>query len=211
MTAYAQDLRPMQAKLEADLINATTPVLKQLIAELVALETKAAAARDYDTAINVRNERQKLESQLTSQQKVSLLLAARQQTAAGETQADRLVLKPSEAKLEGVKYDNTADVLTNWASSGASATWQLRNLPPGGYEVVLHYASGPLEGGTVVVQETFYSLSGDLQTTLKGFGEQALGTLRIRDGDGTLKVSAKTVLRSNLMQLKSVELIPANR
>lgn len=201
----------MQARLESDLINATSPVLKQLAAELQALEKKAATARDYDTAIAVRTERQKLESQLASQQKVALLLAARQQTTAGDAQQDRIVLKPADAKLDRVKFDSAAGVLSEWSSAGACATWQLPNLPPGGYEVVLHYSSGPLEGGTVQVQEAFYSLSSDVNTTLKGFGEQNLGTLRIKEGAGTFKVSAKTVLKQNLMQLQSVELIPANR
>lgn len=207
----ALEFRSMQAKLEADLINATMPALKQLIIELLELEKKAATARDYDTAILVRNERQKLESQLASQEKIALLLAARQKSSTGDAQQERIVLNAADARLEKVRYDSAAAVLTDWAAPGASATWTLPNLPPGGYEVVLHYSSGPLEGGTVLVQEAFYSVSSDLRTTLKGLGEQNLGTLRIRDGAGTLKVSAKTVLKSNLMQLQSVELIPSNR
>ena len=205
------DLKTMQAKLEADLIAATTPTLKQLISELQALEKKAASVRDYDTAIGARQERQKLESQLASQQKIALLVAARQQTGAEDPQQDHIVLKPADARLDRVRYDSAANVLTDWAAPGASAIWQLPNVPPGGYEVVLHYSSGPLEGGTVLVQEAFYSLNGNLETTLKGFGEQNLGTLRIRDGTGIFKIAAKTVLKSNLMQLQTVELIPANR
>ncbi len=204
------DLRPLQAKLETDLIGTTTPVLKLYLSELQALEKKAAAARDYDTAIAVRNECQKIEAQIASQQKMALLLAARQQSGSDEAQ-EHIILKAAEAKLERVRYDATTGVLTDWSSPGASATWQLPNLPTGGYEVVLHYASGPLEGGSVLVQEAFYTLTAELGTTLKGFGEQKLGTLRVRDGSGLFKISARTVLKSNLMQLQSVELIPVNR
>ena len=200
----------MQSKLEADLINATTPALKQLVTELQALEQKAATARDYDTALAVRQERQKFESQIASQEKIALILAARRQTSADETQ-EHILLKAADARLDRVTLEPASGLLTGWAAAGASATWQLPNIQPGGYEVVLHYSSGPLEGGTVMVQEAYYSLGGDVGTTLKGLGEQNLGTLRIRDGAGTLKVSAKTVLKSNLMQLQSIELIPANR
>jgi len=35
--------------------------------------------------------------------------------------------------------------------------------------------------------------------------------LRIRDGAGQLRISAVKVLKDNLMQLQSVELVPANR
>jgi hypothetical protein len=89
--------------------------------------------------------------------------------------------------------------------------WRLPDLPPGGYEVILRYSSGPLEGGSVRVQESFYSLNADLGTTLKGFDDHNVGTLRVRDGAGQLKISAVKVLKDNLMQLQSVELVPANR
>ena len=77
--------------------------------------------------------------------------------------------------------------------------------------MILKCSSGPLEGGTVQIKEAFYSLTGTISTTMKGVEEQNLGTLKIRDGSGTLKITALTVLKSNLMQLQSVELLPANR
>ena len=203
-------LKEGQARLDADLIKVTVPVLRQQIAALTALEKKAVVARDYDTAIAARTERIKIETEVAAQEKLGLLLAARQGKEAVEA-PERIVFKPSEAKLERVRYDSMADVLTDWKGVGSSATWKLSGLPPGGYEVVLRYSSGALEGGTVMVQENYFSLTSDLQTTLKGFTEANIGTLKIRDGDGILKVSARTVLKDNLMQLKSVELIPANR
>lgn len=209
--ARGPNFKGLQSKLESELINATTPVLSQLVAEMQALEKQAVTARDYDTAIAVRNERRKLEAQLARQQKAALLMTARQQPVNDDSQQDHIVLKAADARLERVRLDSATGLLVDWGSVGASATWQLPNLPPGGYEVVLHYSSGALEGGSVLVQEAFYSLSADLSTTLKGLGEQNLGTLRVRDGSGSLKVVAKAVVKSNLMQLQSVELIPANR
>lgn len=203
-------LKEGQARLEADLIKATVPVLRQQIAALTALEKKAVTARDYDSAIAARAERSKLEAEVAAQEKLGLFLAARQGKEAVEA-PDRIVFKPADAKLDRVRLDSDAGVLTDWAGPGSSATWKLSGLPPGGYEVVLRYSSGALEGGSVIVQENFFSLTSDLQTTLKGFTDTNIGTLKIRDGDGILKVSARTVLKDNLMQLQSVELIPANR
>lgn len=203
-------LKEGQARLEADLIKVTVPVLRQQITALTAIEKKAVVARDYDSAIAARTERLKLEAEVAAQEKLSLLLAARQGKEAVEA-PERIVFKPAEAKLDRVRLDAAAGVLTDWEGPGSSATWKLSGLPPGGYEVVLRYSSGALEGGSVMVQESFFSLTSDVPTTLKGFTEANIGTLKIRDGDGILKVSAKTVLKDNLMQLQSVELIPANR
>lgn len=210
MQAQDATLANRRAQFETELLGSTLPVLKQQVAELAALEKKAAAARDYDAAITIRTEREHIESEISSQAKLLLLLEARQQSITNKA-PERILLKPAEAQLSGVRYDPAAGVLTGWTAPGATAIWRLPDLPPGGYEVVLRYSSGPLEGGSVHVQETFYSLSADLGTTLKGFDDHNLGTLRIRDGAGQFKLSAAKVLNDNLMQLQSVELVPANR
>lgn len=208
----AQDaaLATRRAQFESELLGSTLPVLKQQVAELAALEKKAAAARDYDAAIAIRTERERIEAEISSQAKLLLLLEARQQSIASKP-PERILLKPSEAQLNGVRHDPAAGVLTGWTTAGATAVWRLPDLPPGGYEVILRYSSGPLEGGSVRVQESFYSLNADLGTTLKGFDDHNVGTLRIRDGAGQLRISAVKVLKDNLMQLQSVELVPANR
>lgn len=203
-------LKEGQAKLEGDLIKVTVPVLRQQAAALAVLEKKAVAARDYATAMKAREERLKVETDIAAQEKVALLLAARQGGDAADA-PERIVFKPADATLDRVRYDATAGVLTDWSAVGASVSWKLPGLPAGGYEVVLRYTSGALEGGTVIVQEAFYTLTADLQTTLKGSIEHNLGTLKIRDGSGVFKISAKSMLKSNLMKLESVELIPSNR
>lgn len=203
-------LKEGQAKLEGDLIKVTLPVLKQQVAALAVMEKKALAARDYASAIRARDERVKLEAEVTAQEKMSLLLAARQSGDAADA-PERILFKPVDATLDGVRYDSTAGVLTDWKGVGSSVTWKLPGLPPGGYEVVLRYTSGAVEGGTVMVQEAFYTLTADLQTTLKGSTDHNIGTLKIRDGSGVLRIVAKSMLKSNLMKLESVELIPSNR
>ena len=208
----AQDsaLATRRAQFETELLGSTLPVLKQHVAELAGLEKKAVSARDYEAAIAIRTERERVESEISSQAKLLLLLEARQQSITAKT-PERILLKPAEAQLNGVRFDRAAGVLTGWTAPGATAVWRLPDLPTGGYEVVLRYSSGPLEGGSVQVQEAFYTLRADLSTTLKGFEDHNLGTLRLRDGAGQFKVSATKVLKDNLMQLQSVELIPANR
>ena len=208
--AQSADLTNLRAKFELNLAQGTLPALREYVGELTTLEKQAASARDYDTATAVRAERQRVNADIVSQEKLALLLQSRQATT-GASDAAKIVLKIEDAKLEGVTYDKATDSLTGWSSAGASATWKLPDLSPGGYEVILKCSSGTLEGGTVIVQEAFYTLKSPIATTLKGFEEQNLGTLKIRDGSGFLKITAQTVLKSNLMQLQSVELLPANR
>jgi hypothetical protein len=207
--APPQDVVGLRRELDSTLSKVTVPVLRHYTANLQALERKAAAARDYELAIRLRDERHRYEGTITDQERRALAAAVPVSAAAVATTAIDLPL--SAAQLQGVRLDSGLNRLTGWSSAGASAVWALPKLPPGGYEVVLTYESGALEGGSVVVQEAFYSLSADLRTTLKGPEAHSLGTLRIRSGDGQLKLTAKTVLRDSLMQLVKVELIPTAR
>ncbi|MDB6137172.1 MAG: hypothetical protein JWO94_244 [Verrucomicrobiaceae bacterium] len=213
LAAQAQpaDLTSMRARLELALAQGTLPALRDYAGELAALEKRAVTARDYETAAAVRAERLRVTSEAASQEKLALLLETRRQTDETKATAGKIVLKITDATLDGVSLDQATGVLTGWSAPGANATWKLPDLQPGGYEVILRYASGPLEGGSVIVQEAFYTLSATIGTTLKGFEEQNIGTLKIRDGSGPFKISAKTVLKTNLMQLQGVELLPANR
>jgi len=208
--AQTADLTSQRAKMELGLAQGTLPALREYAAALAVLEKQAVAARDYETASAVRTEKLRVTAEAAAQEKLALLLETRQQTDDAKG-AGKIVLKIAEAKLEGITLNAATGVLTGWSAPGASATWKLPDLPPGGYEVVLRYSSGPLEGGSVIVQEAFYTLSASIGTTLKGFEDQNIGTLKIRDGSGPLKISAKTVLKNNLMQLQGVELLPANR
>lgn len=207
----SSDLTALRAKLELNLAKGALPALKDYAAELSSLEKQAVTARDYETAGAVKAERQRVATEAGAQEKLALLLESRQTGPGNRPAMGKIALNVNEATLDGVTLDTATGTLTGWASPGASAAWKLPNLPPGGYEVVLHYSSGPLEGGSVMVQEAFYTLSANIGTTLRGFEEINIGTLKIRDGSGPFKITAKTVLKSNLMQLRGVELLPANR
>ncbi len=210
VSTESADLAVLRARVELGLAQNTLPALKEYIGELGTLEKQAVAARDYETAAAVRTERLRVTAEAASQEKLALLLQSRQQGPDSKSSSEKIVLKTTDAQLDGVTLDAATGVLTGWARPGASATWRLPDLTAGGYEVVLTYSSGALEGGSVLVQEAFYTLTSNISTTLKGFEAQNIGTLKIRDGSGTFKITAKTVLKDNLMQLQAVELLPAS-
>lgn len=197
-------LAKLRAQFEAAMAKSAVAPLKQLAADLSALEARARTAEDYETAIACRSTRHKVETELAAAEKVALLLETATAAPVG-----RVVLKITDAKLEGVRLDAAKGVITGWSGPGSRATWKLPGLPPGGYEVVLRYSSSASEGGTVRVAEAFYTLTVPTRITLKGVEEHNLGTLRIREGSGDLVVSAATVLKSNLMELAGVELLPS--
>ena len=192
------------------LLRASLPAMRQYAAELRALESKLAAARDYEAAIVARNERQGLEREIARLEKEDLLLGTREQALRSALLPDQIVLAPERAILSDVTYDPAKKALTGWRKNGSGVTWSLPALPPGGYEVVLRYSCDALEGGSVLVRETVYTLSSPITTTLKGPAEKNIGTLKVSNGSGTLSIVASNVLRDNLMELYSVVLIPAN-
>lgn len=194
---------------QRNVLEASLKPLKTHLSELILLEKSRADARDYTGAIEARDLRKRLELELERLDKELLLLQTREQSIRASLLPDRISLPLDKAELSGVKRDG--GVLTGWSKPGVSAEWKLEDLPPGGYEVVLRYRCNALEGGSLTVQEARFSLTSDVETTLKGPQERNLGTLKITDGSGTLKISARTVLKDNLMQLLAVHLVPASR
>jgi hypothetical protein len=202
----AQDKgKPSEAFMIA-LAEASRPILQQQITALEALEKRAAVAKDYEVAIGARDQRRALLAELDQQDKLKLLTSARSQAASS---VQKISLKLSDAVLDQVTLDGEG--LTGWSAPGASATWKLPSLPPGGYEVLLRYRSGPQEGGKLRIAESFYTLTTGITTTLKDSMNVNVGTLRIQDGSGTLRLSALTVLGGNLMRLEAIELIPGTQ
>jgi len=190
-------------------IAASLAELKKQLIKLTTLETQLAEARDYDGAIRVRDQRQKWQRDLERLDKELLMIQSREHTLSSALLADRIQLPIEAASLNGVVREG--GMITAWAKPGASATWKLPTLPPGGYEVVLRYRCSTLEGGFLSVKETRFSLSAEIKTTLRGPESLTLGTLKLSEGASTLSLTATTVFKDNLMQLLAVELIPASR
>lgn len=205
-TGHALELARLN--FQRGLVEASLTPLKKHLTALTDLEKARAEARDYDGAIEARSQRKRLETELERLDKELLLLQTREQSLRTSLLPDRIPLPIEAAKLNGVRRDGS--VLTGWAKPGASAEWRLDALPPGGYEVVLRYRCSPIEGGSLTVQERQFSLTADIETTLKGPQEKNLGTLKITDGSGQLTLSARTVVKDNLMQLLAVFLVPSS-
>jgi len=205
------ELAMLRTTHEMSVLRAGAPALRQYATELTALEKRCAKNRDYPGAIAARNERQTIEKEIARIEKEGLLLKTREQSLRSALLPDEIVLMPEQAVLSGVEREPGTGALTGWKRSGASATWKLPDLPPGGYEVLVRYSSDALEGGTLLIAEQTFSLSGTADTTLKGPAEKNFGTLKITNGAGKLTISARSVLKSNLMHLYFVKLLPANR
>lgn len=209
--ADSTELELMRLRFARSLIEKSLAPLKVRIEELSEKEKVLAVERDYAGAMRVREERRRLEGQLDREDKELLLLEAREQSLRAELLPDVIELPLADARLEGVHRPAGGGLIDGWSGTGSSAEWQLPNLPPGGYEVYLKYRCGALEGGTVVIQEARFSLSGRIETTLKGPERRLIGTVKITDGTGTFRISPKSVVKDNLMQLMGVELVPSSR
>lgn len=205
------ELSVLRTSHELALLQAGMPAMRQYVTELGALEKRCALARDYEGAAAVRNERQAIEREIARIEKDALLLKTREQGLRSAMLPDQIVLMPEQAVLSDVEREPGTGALTNWKHAGSSATWKLPDLPPGGYEVLLRYSCDALEGGSIVIAEQTFTLSGAAETTLKGPAEKNFGTLKITAGNGTLTLTARSVLKTNLMHLYFVKLVPANR
>jgi hypothetical protein len=193
------------------LLQASLGPLKTALSKLDELALTNARAREYEAAIAARIEREHIATDLDRIAKELLILETRKQFLQTSLLPDHILLPLDNAKLESVRYEEEKKWLTHWDRPGAHAEWTLPSVPPGGYEVLLTYQCSPLEGGTIVINEKTFSLSGEMDTTLRGPEVKNLGTLKITDSNSPLRLTARTVVKSNLMNLLSIELIPANR
>lgn len=208
-TADSVDLRKLRSEFRKVIIETIMPEKRAYLDRLRELEKKLVAAHDFATAIRARDERLALEQEVTALEQELPMLAAR---AAGEGQmlAERIPLKPEDAVLTGVNKDKDG-ALTGWSDTSCSVTWKLPELPAGGYEVILKYSCMKDEGGEVLVKESFYSLRGTVTPSDGKPMEKNIGTLRIRDGRGTLTLAATAPTKGGLMRLWSLELAPVSR
>lgn len=204
-----QALDAAQLQFQRSMIESSLAPLKKHLLELTALEKKLAESGDYSTAINVREQRRRVEGDLERMDKELLLMQTREQSLKAALLPDRITLPLEKAVLSGVQFSGGA--LTGWNRPGASAKWKLPSLPPGGYEVILRYRCGALDGGVVQVQETKFSLTNQIDTTLTGPQEKNLGTIKITDGTGPLTLAAVTLVKDKLMDLIDIHLVPASR
>jgi hypothetical protein len=188
---------------------ATLQPVKRHVSELSVLEKKLAAASDYNGAIRAREERLKLQHEIERLDKELLLLQSREVSMKAAELGDKIMLSIDSAVLKDVRRE--AGAITGWTRPGASAEWKLPALPPGGYDLVLRYRCGPLEGGSITAKEARFTLTSPVETTLRGPEDRNLGTLKLSESNTTLTLTATSVFKDNLMQLLGVTLVPAAR
>lgn len=207
--ADTADLRTLRSVFRKSVIEAIMPEKQAHLERLRDLEKKLATSHNFADAIRARDERLALEHEITALEQELPMLTAR---AAGEGKVlpERIPLKLEDATLSGVKRDKDG-VLAGWTDAQSLATWKLPGLPSGGYEVILKYSCGKDEGGEIMIKESFYTLRGTVTTTDDKLMEKNIGTLRIRDGHGTLTVAANSASKGGLMRLWSLELAPVSR
>ncbi len=204
-----QDLRTLRASFRQNLLNAILPENRAYAAQLGELERQLAAARDYLAAAKVRDERLALEQDLTAFEQELPGLAAR---AAGRAALlpERIVFHPRDAALSGLNLDKDG-ALTGWETPRCAATWKLPNLPAGGYEVIVTYACQTGGGAAFEVRESFYVLHGRGPAPNPNPVARNLGTLRIRDGNGTLTLALDGASPPVRLRVLALELSPVNQ
>jgi hypothetical protein len=204
----APDLRSLRAQLRRDLLTAALPEQKAQREALLALEKKYAAAQDYAGAIKARDERVRIEQEIATMEKEMSALGQRAVAPGAARAPERIELNLAEATLAGVRLDAGDKCLTGWNAAGASATWRLPNLPPGGYEVSLNHQGGDASAS---LKESFYTLTSDLKPASGKSVTQSLGTLRVRDGAGSLTLTVGPAEKCASLRIYSLVLVPAAR
>ncbi|MFZ4766648.1 MAG: hypothetical protein ACOYMN_16975 [Roseimicrobium sp.] len=201
----AADLRTLKAQLRRDLLKTLIPEMKTSRDQLLALENKCAAATDFAGALRARDARLKIESDLIAVENELPMATAHASGSASARTPERTELKLADAVLNGLTLDGKGKTLSGFGKAAASATWTLPDLPPGGYEVILR-ASGA--NGNAVVKESFYSLSASFKAAESAVSI-TLGTLRVRDGKGTLTLTANPPEECAALRVYSLVLAPA--
>jgi hypothetical protein len=202
------DLRSLKAQLRRELLTAALPEQKAQREALLALEKKYAAAQDYSGAIKARDERLRIEQEIAIMEKELSMIGQRAVATGAARAPERIELSLSTATLTGVHMDEADKCLTGWNATGASATWKLPNLPPGGYEVSLHHQGSDASAS---LKESFYTLTSNLQSASGKAVTQSLGTLRVRDGAGALTLTIGPAEKCASLRVYSIVLVPSAR
>lgn len=202
--AKPADVRLLRAQLQQEVLIAILPEKKTYRDQLLALEKRFAAEQDFESAIRSRNERLEVEKELVRFEKE----IARLRSAVVAPSPGQIELKSSTAIVTGVQHDGKQGYLAGWDSPEATATWPLSDVVPGGYEVLIQCTG---DGGPVTVKESFYSLQADIKPVGGKPVAQNLGTLRIKDGKGSLTLATNSPEKCKGLRVYAIVLVPCAR
>ena len=193
------DFFALKAEFEARIANSGEDQYRFYLAELEKLESTLVSQKNYASAIAVKNEVDAVRKRLSEFGSESAPMAT----------LGRILFLPNTAKLTGVDYDSDAEALYGWRNMGDAARWDLPDLEPGGYEVILEFSANSIEGGNYAIFEEFFRLDGKIASSDGTIVKTKIGTLKIRSGQSHLTLQATSDNLGGLMHLKSIELIPA--
>jgi len=218
---FRSSLADKHAQLEAKLAQATSYLNKTFITKLRQFERQAAQDEDFAQAIVYRDRRLSL----------SKTLQRYDPDQAKQRAASAIRLSLSEASLTG-SVSLQGKVLKGWKTSATAATWNLRGLTPGSYEIVMTYSctkavkeesrSGNKTiqlraGGQFSFGETSRLLNAERQSLVHQvqptagwdtYRDVSLGTLTFSNAAVSLRLDVIESKPLGLMHLKGVQLIP---
>ncbi|HEY2573871.1 MAG TPA: hypothetical protein VGH65_07370 [Verrucomicrobiaceae bacterium] len=207
-----RELREMREQFTLRALTAGRLLAEQYTNALATLESQAADAADYETALAAQERQRELAGYYANRDLDSEHL---------------IVLKPVDAKTVGaVAFDKTEGALTNWRTAGSSAVWDVFKITPGSYNVTLvcavaESAPAPAQTGGDIEFGEVTSLSGPETTRLAlslestggwdTFESFALGEIKLAHTSARFAIKA-TRLRGTggLMHLKEVRLAPSH-
>lgn len=209
------DLYELRRRYHEEVATAVGSTATGYVADLRDYEAERSAAGDYESALWAKLRAESIERSLAE-------LA---------NPPGSVVLAPVDAALSGqVTLDRSANLLRKWGSTGSRATWQVRQITPGRYRVLLSYGvappdedaapnggSAPAAGGTVRVRNASALAAADTETleaTLSDTGgweyfeDLELGVLEIRSNSASISIEAEKPNPLGLMCLRRLTLQP---
>lgn len=200
-TVSAQSLAEKRATFDGKVVTILESVNRKYVAALRRLEKEYALEQNYEAAIAVRDERFAVE-ELLSNGVVSPGVTETTTTANVPGVTKDVVFAGSDASLlDGSSVEGDA---LKFSKSGQSGEWQLENVIPGGYEVMVTYACN--EKATLQAMEHFFRITADVPATggSDAFKTVSMGTLKITSRAEKLSLSLKNGAGLLLQDVKLV-------
>ena len=220
--AFDIEFAEQQQLHEDAVIKATFDLRKIYREQLLALEKRAAKHGDYDGAVTVRDKRIPVETFLDEHD-----LDRRK-----ALEENMIILKIEDAECSGA-IDVRSDYLGGWRTNKSRATWNIRGVKRGRYEVLMRYSSSVEEktrqdangnsikemaGGSIEFGEHTNLLGADPPLKYRlistkdwnDYREVSLGQLTLNNVAPSLRMRVTEVLPLGLMRLKSIRLVPVS-
>ncbi len=172
------------------------------------LQVAFTTRRQIEQALLVKIERERITEIL----KTAPLIDA---PSAGAQPQHAVTLDISLAHCSGgARYDDDRRGIRKWGTIGATALWDLdAEIPPGRYEIILRYATGPNEGGAFEVfaggaDSVQGSIAADPDADWSTRRNMLAGTIVIGPDTRTFAITCTSLERAYLWILYGVTLAP---